>query len=319
MVFHKYGLPDVLQLEDVEKPIPGDDEVLVKVHMSSVNDWDWQLLRGVPFVNRIMSGLMKPKKIKILGLDIAGTVESIGKDVTKFQVGDAVFGDISGNRFGGFAEFTCVREDGLTLKPASMSFEQAAAIPHVAVLGLQGLFFKGEVKSGEKILMNGAGGGLGTIVVQVAKSLGAEVTAVDNGMKLDMLLSLGADHVIDYTKEDFTRNGVGYDRIIDVAGFRPIFAYKRALASRGIYGMIGGATSRIMQTLALAPIIGLLGSKKMGVVRHKANKDMEHVIELLEDGKLMPVIDRTYPLDEVPDALRFFGEAKSQGKILIKI
>jgi NADPH:quinone reductase-like Zn-dependent oxidoreductase len=266
-----------------------------------------------------MYGLRKPKKVKILGLDIAGTVESVGKDVKRFQVGDEVFGDISGSMFGGFAEYTCASEDALTLKPASMSFEQAAAIPHVAVLGLQGLFFKGEVKSGEKILMNGAGGGLGTLVVQVAKSLGAEVTEVDIGMKLDMLRSLGADHVIDYTKEDFTRNGLRYDRIIDVAGFHPIFAYKRALASGGTYGMIGGATSRVMQTLALGPIIALLGSKKMGVVMHKANKDMDYVIELFEDGKLVPVIDRTYPLDEVPDALRFFGEAKSQGKILIKI
>lgn len=319
MVFHKYGLPDVLQLEKVDKPTPSDDEVLVKIHMSSVNDWDWQLLRGVPFANRTMYGLMKPKKVKILGLDIAGTVESVGKDVTKFKIGDDVFGDISGNRFGGFAEFTCAREDALTMKPASMTFEQAAAIPHVAVLGLQGLLFKGEVKPGDKILMNGAGGGLGTLVVQVAKSLGAEVTAVDNGLKLDMLQSLGADHVIDYTKDDFTQNGVGYDRIIDVAGFRSTFAYKRALASGGIYGMIGGASWRIMQTMALGPIVALLGSKKMGVVMHKANKDMDRVIKLFEDGKLTPVIDRTYPLDELPDALRFFGEAKSQGKILIKI
>jgi NADPH:quinone reductase-like Zn-dependent oxidoreductase len=271
IVYHRYGSPDVLQLEEVEKPTPGDDEVLVKVHASSVNDWDWGLLRGKPFANRMMFGLLKPKKVKILGLDIAGLVEAVGKNVAQLAPGDEVFGDISGSGFGGFAEYVCARENTLTLKPASMTFEQAAAMPHVGVLGLQGLRYKGEVQPGQKVLMNGAGGGLGTLVIQMAKSIGAEVTGVDSGMKLDMLRSLGADHVIDYTQEDFTRNGQRYDRIIDVAAYRSTFAYKRALAPGGVYGAIGGSSARIMQTLFLGPFIALFGSKKMGVVMLKPN------------------------------------------------
>ena len=319
IVFHKYGSPDNLHLEEVEIPVPKDDEVLVRVHTASINDWDWGLLHGKPFANRFMFGLWKPKKVKILGLDVAGQVEAVGKDVTRFKTGDEVFGDLSANRFGGFAEYVCAGEDALTLKPASMTFEQAAAIAHVGVLGLQGLRYKGEVKSGQRVLMNGAGGGLGTLVVQIAKSLGAEVTAVDTGAKLDMLRSLGADHVIDYTREDFTRSGKRYDLILDVAAFRSVFDYKRALDRNGIYGVIGGSTPRIMLTMFLGPIIKLFGSKKMGVVIHKANKDMDVVIELFEAGNAVPVIDSRYGLNEVPEALRHFGEAKAQGKIIINI
>ena len=319
IVFHRHGSPENLHLEEVDTPAPKDDEVLVKVHVATVNDWDWGILRGKPLANRVMYGLRKPKKVKILGLDIAGKVEAVGKDVTRFKTGDDVFGDLSTSGFGGFAEYVCARESSLTLKPASMAFEQAAAIAHVGVLGLQGLRYKGEVQPGQRVLMNGAGGGLGTLVVQIAKSLGAEVTAVDTGAKLDMLRSLGADHVIDYTKEDFTRNGKQYDLIVDVAAYRSIFDYRRALDRDGIYRVIGGSTPRIMVTMLLGPIISTLGSKKMGVVLHKANKDMADIIELFEAGNAVPVIDRRYPLSEVPEAVGYFGEAQAQGKIIINI
>ena len=319
IVYHRYGPPEVLQLEEAEQPIPGDEEVLVKVHASSVNDWDWKLLNGEPFVNRIMSGWRRPTKIKILGLDIAGRIEAVGKNATQFQAGDEIFGDISGNGFGGFAEYVCTKENALTLKPASLTFEQAAATPHVGVLGLQGLRYKGEIQPGQKVLINGAGGGMGTLVIQMAKSIGAEVTGVDSTEKLDLLRLLGADHVIDYTQEDFTRTGLRYDRIIDVAAYRSTFAYRRALAPRGIYAVIGGGMGRIMQTAFTGPFISLLGSKKMGPVMHKPNKDLAFIAGLLESGKVKPVIESRYPLSEVPEALRQYGEGTVKGKIVITV
>ena len=319
IVYHKYGSPDVLNLEEVQKPTPSDDEVLVKVHAASVNSSDWELLRGTPFANRVLSGLLKPTRIKILGADIAGRVEAVARNVKLFQPVDEVFGDISGCGWGGFAEYVCARENALTLKPASMTFDEAAAVPQAAVLALQGLRYKGQIQPGQKVLINGGGGGAGTFAVQIAKSFGAEVTGVDSTSKLDMMRSIGADQVIDYTQEDFTQNRQSYDRIVDMAAHHSTFDYKRALSPKGIYGVIGGSQLRILQTVLLGSWISLIGSKKMGLVLHKPNKDLAFMIELFEAGKVVPVIDRRYPLGEVAEALRYFGEGHVQGKVVITV
>ena len=320
IVYTKYGPPDVLQLKEIEKPTPKDNEVLVKVHAASVNSWDWGLLRGTPFVNRlIVSGLFKPK-YKILGCDIAGQVEGVGKNVKQFQPGDEVFGDLTECGFGAFAEYVCAPENALALKPASMTFEEAAAVPQAGLLALQGLRDKGKIQPGQKVLINGAGGGAGTFAVQIAKYFGAEVTGVDSTGKLGMLRSIGADHVIDYTQEDFTKNGQRYDLILDVVTYRSIFDYKRVLSPKGIYVMLGGGSwARVFQTMLLGPLISMTGSKKMGILMHKPNKDLAFMKELLEAGKVVPVIDRRYPLREVAEALRYFGEGNVKGKVVITV
>jgi len=317
MVYTKYGTPDVLQLKEVEKPGPEDNEVLIKVHAASVNSWDWDLLRGTPFVNRLMFGLLKPKVI--LGCDIAGRVEVVGRNVKQFQPGDEVFGDLSGCGWGGFAEYVCARENALALKPACLTFEQAAAVPQAALLALQGLRYKGQIQPGQKILINGAGGGVGTFAVQMAKSLGAEVTGVDSTQKLEVVRSLGADHVIDYTQEDFTKNGKPYDMILDVAGFRSIYDYRRALGPGGVYVMIGGSSALVFQLMFLGPWISMVGSKKMGILLHKPNKGLDFITGLFEAGKVEPVIDRRYPLSEAADALRYFGAGLARGKVVITL
>jgi len=320
IVYHKYGSPDVLKLEEVQKPTPSDNEVLIKVHAASVNSWDWGLLRGKPFLNRLLFGLLKPKT-KILGCDIAGKVEAVGRNVKQLQPGDEVFGDISGGGWGGFAEYVCARENVLALKSASMTFEEAAAVPQAAVLALQGLLDKGQIQKGQKVLINGAGGGSGTFAVQIAKSFGAEVTGVDSTGKLDMLRSIGADQVIDYTQEDFTKNGQRYDLILDVVTYRSIFDYKRALSPKGIYVMLGGGSwARVFQVMFMGPLISMTGSKKMGILMHKPNKkDLNFMKELFEAGKVVPVIDRRYPLSEVAEALRYFGEGHAKGKLVITL
>ena len=319
VVYEKYGPPEALQLKEVEKPLPKDNEVLVKVHAASVNSWDWDLLRGKPFLNRPMFGLLKPK-YKILGCDIAGRVEAVGRNVKQFRLGDEVFGDISGCGWGGFAEYVCARENALTLKPAGMTFEEAAAVPQAAVLALQGLRDKGQIQPGQKVLINGAGGGVGTFAVQIAKSFGAEVTGVDSTGKLDMLRSICADHVIDYTQEDFTKNGQRYDLILDVVTYRSIFDYKRVLNSNGIYIMLGGGSwARVFQTMFLGLLISMIGSNKMGILLLKPNKGLDYIKELFEAGKVVSVIDRRYPLIEVPEALRYFGEGHVKGKVVITV
>jgi NADPH:quinone reductase-like Zn-dependent oxidoreductase len=317
IVYTKYGPPDVLQLKEVEKPTPKDDEVLIKVHAASVNPWDWDLMRGKPGVVRLW-GLLKPK-YQILGADIAGQVEAVGRNVKQFQPGDEVFGDLCECGWGGFAEYVCARENALALKPASMTFEEIAAVPQAAIMALQGLRDKGQIQPGQKVLINGTGGGVGTFAVQIAKSFGAEVTGVDSTKKLDMVRSIGADQVIDYTQEDFTKNEQRYDLILDVAGYRSIFDYKRALRPKGIYVMVGGSMARIFQTMVLGPWISMTGSKKMGILVMKPNKDLDFLTELLEAGKVVPVIDRRYPLSEVPEALRYLGEGHAQGKVVITL
>jgi NADPH:quinone reductase-like Zn-dependent oxidoreductase len=314
VVYTKYGGPEVLQIKEVEKPTPKDDEVLVKVYAVSINDWDWGLLHG-DFINRLINGLLKPKK-KILGSDIAGRIEAVGKNVKQFQPGDEVYGDLSG-KWGGFAEYVCAHEKALALKPGSMSFNEAAAIPQAAMLAVQGLIDRGKIKQGQKLLINGAGGGVGTFGIQIAKLYGVEVTGVDSAGKLDMLRSMGFDHVIDYTQEDFTKNGQRYDLILDVKTNRSIFNYARALSRNGIYVTVGGSIARLLQALLLGPLISLISKKHILIVALKPNKDLAYMNKLFEAGKIKPVIDGPYKLDEVPEAFRIFGKGDHKGKVVI--
>ncbi len=312
----KYGSPDVLKLEEVEKPTLQDNEVLVKVHAASANTADLHFLRGKPFLMRLMGyGLLKPKNT-ILGSDIAGRVEAVGRNVTQFQQDDEVFGNIRG----GFAEYVCAREDALVLKPANLSFEEAAAVPMAAVTALQGLRDKGQIQPGQKVLIHGASGGVGTFAVQIAKSFGAEVTGVCSTRNVDMARSIGADQVIDYTQEDFTQNGQHYDLILAANGYHPISDYKRALRPKGTYVMTGGSTTQVFQAMLLGPLISMTGSKKMGNLMAKLNqKDLAFMKELLEAGKVVPVIDRRYTLSEVPEAIRYLEEGRAKGKVVITV
>jgi NADPH:quinone reductase-like Zn-dependent oxidoreductase len=329
IVCTKYGSPDVLQLKEVAKPIPKDDEALVKIHAASVNAADLESLKGMIFI-RIASPLRPINKI--LGTDVAGRIEAVGRNVKQFQIGDEIWGDLSFPfRNGTFAEYVCIPEKGLRLKPASMTFEEAAAVPTAACNALQslrgvgspspGLFLsdKGQIQPGQKVLINGAGGSVGTFAVQIAKHYGAEVTAVDSTKKLDMLRSIGADHVIDYTQEDFTKTDQGYDLVLDVVAHRSIFACKRALNPEGVYVFVGGSTATILQAVFLGPLISRRGSKKLGLVPWKPNdkEDLAILEELYKAGKVKPVIDKSYPLSEVPEALRYLEEGHAQGKIVI--
>jgi NADPH:quinone reductase-like Zn-dependent oxidoreductase len=317
IVYTKYGTPDVLELKEVPKPTPKDDEVLIKVYAVSLNDWDLALLTG-DFVNRAINGFTKPKKINILGSDIAGQVEAIGKNIKKFQVGDAVYGDLSG-RWGGLAEYACAGEAALAIKPASMTFEEAAAIPQAGMLAIQGLLDKRKIQPGQKILINGAGGGVGTFAIQIIKSYGVEITGVDSAGKLEMMRSLGYDHVIDYTKEDFTRNGHQYDFILDVKTTRSLFDYARALCPGGIYVTVGGNLGRLFQALILRPWIWMVSKKKIAIVALKPNRDLVYLNKLFESGTVKPVIDGCYTLEEAPHAFRYFDQGLHQGKVVLTV
>lgn len=319
IVYNKYGPPDVLKLKEVEKPIPKDNQVLVKVYAASVNYGNLILLKGEPFLARFAFGLLKPK-YSIPGGDIAGQVEAVGINVKQFQPGDEVFGDLSGCGWGGFAEYVSVPENVLALKPANISFEEAAAVPMASVTALQGVRDKGKIQSGQKVLINGASGGVGTFAVQIAKSFGAEVTGVCSTRNLDILRSIGADHAIDYTSEDFTKKTLRYDLILAVNGYKPISAYKRALSPNGIFVHVGGSGAQMFQAMVLGPWISMTGSKKMGNMLQRANqKDLIYMKELLEAGKVKPVIDRRYKLSEVPEAFRYFEEGHAQGKVVITV
>jgi NADPH:quinone reductase-like Zn-dependent oxidoreductase len=315
VVMDRYGTPDVLELRDVAKPTPKADQVLVRVLAASVNDWDWGMLRGSP-ENRLLGGLLRPR-VHILGCDVAGRVEAVGGDVTAFQPGDEVYGDLSGSGFGAFAEYVCAQEADLARKPAGMTFEQAAAIPQAGMLAVQGLIDVGRIGSGQKVLLNGAGGGVGTFALQIARLYGAEVTVVDKPGKLDMLRAMGADHVIDYLKEDFTEGGKRYDLILDVKTDRSPFAYARALNLNGTYATVGGSIPRLLQTLVLGPLLARLCHKHVRVVGLKRNKDLAYMNELFEAGKLRPVLDGSYKLADLPEAFRFFGTGDHGGKIIV--
>src|SRR5881227_2805630 len=318
MVYHTYGSPDVLKLEEIEKPIPQGDEVLVQVHATSVNAGDWHLLRAKPFLMRFMGfGLLKPKHT-ILGSDIAGRVEVVGRNVKQFQSGDEVFGNTAKYGFGGFAEYVSVPENALVLKPTTISFEEAAAVPQAALTALQGLRDKGHIQKGQKVLIHGAGGGVGTFAVQIAKSFGAEVTAVCSTRNLDIVRSIGADHVIDYTQEDFTKNGQRYDLILAVNGYHSISDYKRALNPEGVYVQTGGSNAQLFQAMLLGPLVSRTGRQKMGNSAHKPNqRDLIFMKELLEASKVKPVIDRRFPLGDVADAIRYLEAGHAQGKVVI--
>jgi NADPH:quinone reductase-like Zn-dependent oxidoreductase len=313
IVYTKFGSPDVLQLKEVEKPIPRDNEILLKVHAASVNAYDWRHLRADPFLIRLMgAGFFKPKH-KILGADIAGRVEAVGGNVNQFQPGDEVFGEGS---YGGFAEYVCVDENRFVLKPANLTFEEAAAVPMAALTALQGLRDKGQIQTHQKVLINGASGGVGTFAVQIAKSFEAEVTGVCSTTKMDLVRSIGADHVIDYTQSDVTKNGQQYELIFDIAAYRSISEYKRILSPNGIYVLAGGSMSRIFQ-LMFRSLTGIKNMKLM--VANVNQKDLLFIRELLEAGKLKSIIDKRYPLNETAEALRYLEEGHARGKVVITV
>ena len=320
ILYTKYGSPDVLQFKDVDKVAPKDGEVLIKVYAASVNAYDWHFLTADIFLVRLMGGgLLKPKNTR-LGADVAGRVEAVGRNARQFQPGDEVFGDLAGHGNGSFAEYVSAPERAFALKPANLSFEEAAAVPMAAVTALQGLRDEGHIHPGQRVLINGASGGVGTFAVQLAKYFGAEVTAVCSTRNVDQARSLGADHVIDYTKEDFTQSGQQYDLILAANGYHSLSAYKRALTPRGIYIMAGGSKAQIFQAMLLGPWMSKSGGKKMGGVSAKPNQeDLVFVKGLLEAGKVVPVIDRRYPLGKTADALRYLGEGHARGKIVITV
>jgi len=315
IVYHEYGSPDVLKPAEVAKPTPTDDQILVRVHAVSVNRSDWEGLTGKPLYARV-GGFRKPSN-PILGSDVAGRVEMAGKNNQEFQPGDDVFGEM-GDYHGGFAEYVCVRGKAWALKPAGITFEEAAAIPQAGVIALQGIVTKGKVQPGEKVLINGAGGGAGVFAIQLAKLYGAEVTGVDNAGKLDFMRSWGADHVMDYTREDFTQNGKQYDLILDVIAHRSVFAYRRALRPNGRYFVVGGSVGTMLQIVALGPWFRRTSGRNLQVLAvQRTRKDLTAITELCEAGKIVPVIDKRYPLSQVPDALRYLGEGRAKGKIVI--
>jgi NADPH:quinone reductase-like Zn-dependent oxidoreductase len=319
IVRDQYGSPDVLRLEDIDKPVAKDDEVLVRVHASSVNMADVDYMLGRPSIARLGTGLRQPKN-RVLGTDVAGRVEAVGKDVTRFRSGDEVFGDLTVFGYGAFAEYVCAPEDALASKPVNLTYEQAAAVPSAAIMALQGLRGR-RIEPGQHVLINGAGGNVGPFAVQIAKSFGAEVTGVDSTGKLDLLRSVGADHVIDYTQEDYLRSGQRYDRILDVVANHPILECKRALRPRGTYLMVVDTPARMFQGMLLGPLVSIAGSRKMGMLMWQPFKkeDVVTLTELIEAGGVTPVIDRTYPLSEVPESLRYQEEGHPRGKIVITV
>lgn len=320
IVFSEYGPPDVLQLQDVPKPAPKDDELLIRLHASSINSWDWEFLNGIPVINRLMFGLLKPKSGKrILGADIAGTVDAVGRHVNRFQPGDEVFGDLWSS-WGGFAEYACASETAVELKPTNLTFAEAGAVPQAGVLALQAFRKAGQLQAGQTVLINGAGGGVGTFAIQLAKLARTEVTGVDASHKLDVVRSLGADYVVDYAREDFTETGKRYDLIIDCQGTRSMFDIRRALEPGGTYAMVGGSIPRVYQLWFLGLCAPLTReNRKLRLVAAGPNKGLADLRELMEARKLAPVIDRSFSLSEVPEALRYFGRGHHKGKIVIAI
>ncbi|MCJ7781072.1 MAG: NAD(P)-dependent alcohol dehydrogenase [Acidimicrobiia bacterium] len=324
IVYHEYGSPDdVLELQDIDKPVVGEDEVLVRVRATSVNPYDWHWITGLPYFSRTQFGLRKPK-VDGLGADMAGQIEAVGKNVTQFRPGDEVFGDLSVCGIGAFAEYICASEDAVVLKPTNLTFEQAAAVPLAATTALQGLRDHGRIQPGQKVLINGASGGVGTFAVQIAKSFGAEVTGVCSTRNADMVRSIGADHVIDYTQEDFTRSGQRYDLMLDLVGNRSVSECRSVLTPKGVYmASFGQADHRWLGPLAQVfrtLLLSLFVSQKMTMFVMKPNqKDLIVLQELLESGKVTPVIDRTYPLSEVPEAFRYLEDGHARGKVVITV
>jgi NADPH:quinone reductase-like Zn-dependent oxidoreductase len=323
IVFHHYGSPGILRCEEVERPTAGDDEVLIKVRAAALNPYDWHFMRGMPYLIRIMSGLRRPKVTR-LGFDVAGHVEAVGRKVTRFKPGDPVFGGCFGPRAGAFAEYACTSESTLALKPHNVTFEQAAAVPMGALTALQGLRDKGHIKPGQKVLVNGAAGGVGSLAVQIAKSFGTEVTGVCSTRNVDMVRSVGADEVIDYTQQDFTKSGHRYDLILDAVGNRPLSAMRRILGSNGILVMAGGEAGRWMIGPVVraiqASVVSRFGSQKVvGLLAKSTKEDLTILHDLMATGKMTPVIDRRYKLNEVPEAMRYLEEGHARGKVVVSL
>jgi NADPH:quinone reductase-like Zn-dependent oxidoreductase len=320
IVYRCYGPPEVLKLEEIAKPAPADDRVLVKVHAASVNPLDWHYMQGKPYVMRAAAGFGKPNSI-LMGADFAGTVESVGKNVTRFKPGDEVFGD----RDGAFGEYLSVRENGaIASKPTNMTMQQAAAVPVAGLTALQALRDKGKVRSGQKVLINGASGGVGTFAVQIAKTYGADVTGVCSTRNVEMVKSIGADHVVDYTKEDFTQGSTRYDLIIDNVGNHPLSEYRRVLTPNGALVMVGGSSDNAwlgpltasIKAYVLSPFV----SQKMIFMLAQANKeDLDVLRDLMQSGKLTPVIDRSYKLAETAQAIGYLEQGHAKGKVIIAV
>lgn len=320
IVFKKYGQPEDIELKEVPKPTPKANDLLIKVHASSINSWDWEYLNGTSFINRLMFGLLKPKAGKqILGADVAGTVEAVGNCVSRFQPGDAVFGDLWDN-WGGFAEYACAPEAALELKPTNSTFVEAAAVPQAGVLALSGIRKAARLQPGQKVLINGAGGGVGTFAIQLAKLSGCEVTGVDAVHKLDNIRALGADHVINYAQQDFTKTGKTYDLIINCQLTRSLSDIKRALTPGGTCAVVGGRMTKVFQLMSLSFLDSFMGeSRTLSLVAEGPNTGLAELRDLIEAGKLVPSIDRTYKLSDVPAALHYFGQGRHKGKIAISI
>ena len=316
-VYTEYGSADVLKLKEVATPVLGGNDVLIQIHAAAVNAGDRLLLRGDPFMIRLTAGLRRPKH-QILGVDVAGRIAAVGRNVTQFQPGDNVFGDLSDSGYGAFAEYVAAPEHAVVLKPARMTFEEAAAVPSAAITALQGLRDQAQIQPGQKVLINGASGGVGTFAVQIAKALGAEVTGVCSTRNVDIVRSLGADHVINYQQEDYTQNGQRYDIILDAAAYRSLADNQRALAPEGVYVLVGGSGGQFLQVM----VLGRWRSKKNGqqfrtFVKHPTQQNLKFVKELLEAGSVAPVIDRCYPLHESTEALRYLEAGHARGKVVI--
>lgn len=318
-VYREYGPPDVLSVQDVPRPVPGEGEVLVKVLASSVNDYDWHLLTGRPWLNRA-PGLVRPRNA-ILGSDVAGQVWAVGPGVTRFAPGDEVYADLSPHGFAAFAEYAVAPETALAPKPARLTFEQAAAVPQAGELAIMACTRWCSIRPGDDVLVNGAGGGTGTFAVQIAKAAGASVTAVDAAWKLDGLTALGADHVVDYRAEDVTRGRGPFDLIVDVASQRPLRHYRRVLKPRGVCALTGGALPRVFWAMAVGPVVSAVSDVKIGLPFWKPNDPAEMALlgRLVEQGSVTPVVDSVYPLDDVADAFRRFGDQQHVGKIVISM
>jgi NADPH:quinone reductase-like Zn-dependent oxidoreductase len=319
ILFENYGVPiKVITIKEIAKPIPKANEVLIKVHATAINDYDWSLVRGKPYLYRLMFGLFKPKN-QIPGMELSGVVEAIGMDVTKWKVGDAVYGDISNHGFGTFAEYISIHEDSVIEKPKELSFEVAAAIPHASALALQGLRDMGKMKQGQKVLINGGGGGVGTIGFQLAKLYDCHVTGVDSVEKFEMMTSLGYDQLIDYNVFDFTRLGEQYDLILDCKTNKSPFSYLKALAPNGKYVTVGGNLSSLVSVLLWSKVISIFSSKKLKILSLKPNEGVDYISQLLIEGKINSQIDGPYPLEKSPRLIQYFGEGLHKGKIVVRV
>ena len=322
IVYHEFGSPDVLRLEEVDKPVPNDNQILVKVRAVSVNPLDWHFMEGTPYLGRLVAfGLLKPK-VERLGVDYAGTVEAVGKNITEFKPGDEVYG----NHFGAFAEYVVASDKGMALKPANLTFEQAASLPVAALTALQGLRDYGKIQPGQKVLINGASGGVGTFAVQIAKTFGAEVTGVCSGRNMELVRSLGADYVIDYTKEDFTKRAERYDLILDNVGNQPLSGFRRVLSPKGIYVGIGGGG--VNDSRWTGPLVGVtkmlmlkpfVTQEMRMMLADMSRKDLAILADLIQAGKVKPVIDRTYTFSQLPEAMRYLEEGHARGKIVLTV